>query len=96
MKKWLMAISISLILMSAFFMYKGFDYKNQYKNSEYSILNKNAYVGGDAYNYIINGTYFTGYMALAGSFMISGLLCFIGANVIKEKEIENDEVKESE
>ena len=34
----------------------------------------NAYVGGDAYNYIINGTYATAYFVLAGSSFIGSIL----------------------
>ena len=39
------------------------------------MLNKNAYVGGDAYNYIINGTYAAAYFVLAAGFLISGIVC---------------------
>ena len=45
--------------------YKGYDKITNYYNSDYSMLNKNAYVGGDAYNYIINGTYAAAYFVLA-------------------------------
>ncbi|WP_202973694.1 hypothetical protein [Metasolibacillus meyeri] len=45
--------------------YKMFVYEN-YGDSDYlSSYSKNAYVGGDAYNYIINGTYTTAYFILA-------------------------------
>lgn len=61
-------ICIISLVCGIVFMRQGFDKKNNYYNSEnYTILNENAYVGGDAYNYIINGTYFTGYVVLAGS-----------------------------
>ena len=33
----------------------------------------NYYVGGDAYNYIINGTYATAFFVLAGSFLIASI-----------------------
>lgn len=36
-----------------------------YKNSEIESLSRNAYVGGDAYNYIINGTHGITYAVLA-------------------------------
>ena len=32
-------------------------------------------MGGDAYNYIINGTYFTGYCALAGCMFVVSAVC---------------------
>ena len=73
-------------------MYKGFDKKDNYYSSEYSYsLNKNAYVGGDAYNYIINGTYFTGYSILAGSSFIISTMLFVSlvGISIKIKELES-------
>ena len=33
----------------------------------------NAYVGGDAYNYIINGTYATAYFVLTMMFVLSAI-----------------------
>lgn len=45
--------------------YKIYVYEN-YSDEDYLIgQSKNAYVGGDAYNYIINGTYATAYFVLA-------------------------------
>ena len=50
---------------SAIAFYFGYDKLTNYYNSEnFPRLNRNAYVGGDAYNYIINGTYFSGYLSL--------------------------------
>ncbi len=69
-------IAVVLIIASAFFAWKGYDCKTNYHNSEWKI--ENAYVGGDAYNYIINGTYFTGYMVLSGS-------CGLGAIILLSK-----------
>lgn len=49
---------------------------NNYYNSEnYPSLNENAYVGGDAYNYIINGTYFTGYAVQGMGYLIISTIC---------------------
>ena len=44
-----------------------------YRNSNTSYYSKsvNAYVGGDAYNYIINACYFTGYVSLGGCLLYS-------------------------
>lgn len=68
--------SIVLLCMSISYIRQGFDKKDNYYNSElYPSINKNAYVGGDAYNYIINGTYFAGYCALGGSLMICSFVC---------------------
>lgn len=71
------------LMLGIFFCFKGFDCKNNYYNSEYSSsLNKNAYVGGDAYNYIINGTYFTGYLTLGGSSLICSITCLCSCAII--------------
>lgn len=60
----------------------GFDKIKSYENpdSEYEYLYDeedyvNSYVGGDAYNYIINGTYFTAYAVMGtGAFLISAII----------------------
>ena len=76
-------LSIICFFISGMFGYKGYDKMTNYYNSEdYSILNENAYVGGDAYNYIINGTYSTSYFTLTSGFMISGVLCGVGGMII--------------
>ncbi|WP_109064388.1 hypothetical protein [Aggregatibacter kilianii] len=54
---------------------KIFNYKNYGDNL--SSLNVNAYVGGDAYNYIINGTYATTYCVIGVVSAIIGSTCFI-------------------
>lgn len=69
---------IALTMLASCFLGRGFYVKNVYENSEYSFVDtKNAYVGGDAYNYIINGTYFSGFMALSGMLYVcaTGLIC---------------------
>lgn len=64
-------LSIVLIVKGLEFIKEGFDVKEDYYySSNYSFLNKHAYVGGDAYNYIINANYFTGYMVLGCSSII--------------------------
>ena len=64
-------LSIVLVVKGLEFIKEGFDVKeNYYYSSNYSLLNKHAYVGGDAYNYIINANYFTGYMVLGCSSII--------------------------
>lgn len=51
-------------------LYQGIDKMTNYYNSEnYPSLNVNAYVGGDAYNYIINGTYATAFFVLTAMFV---------------------------
>lgn len=70
-------ICIVAFLAMLFFGYEAYDKKNNYYNSEYStFLNENAYVGGDAYNYIINAEYFAGYSSLCGSCAIIATVSF--------------------
>ena len=67
--------AVICFIVSGVFFYKAYDVKTNYYNSEdFYSLSENAYVGGDAYNYIINGTYFTGYAVIASAFFISGIL----------------------
>lgn len=67
-------------VISAIMIYLGYDKVANYYSTEYSpSLNKNAYVGGDAYNYIINSNYATGYYVLALMFVVLGIgLIIIG------------------
>lgn len=62
------------LVCSLFTLYKGIDKMTNYYNSEnYPSLNVNAYVGGDAYNYIINGTYATAFFVLTAMFLLSSI-----------------------
>ena len=66
------------LIMAIIFYQQGFDKKdNYYYDEDYTLLNKNAYVGGDAYNFIINGTYFTGYLVIGSAMMISGMILLL-------------------
>ena len=78
--------SIICILLAGFLFYQGviflndgMDKKDNYYNSDYSSVN--AYVGGDAYNYITNAGYFSGYSALAGSMFICSAI-FLAMSLI--------------
>lgn len=56
--------------------YKMYAYTN-FDSGDYPALsegNVNSYVGGDAYNYIINGTYSIAFFVLFGALLIAGLL----------------------
>ncbi len=55
-------------VVSVIMLFNGFDKMFNYYNGTYS--STNAYVGGDAYNYIINGTYSTSYFVLATMFAL--------------------------
>lgn len=86
----------------------GFYKISVYENGEYSWeKTTNAYVGGDAYNFIINGTYFSGYMALGGALFVcasvskgAAAICeCLGENeqqgsAVKAEEIASDELPE--
>lgn len=88
-KSSLIGITIAFAIMAGVFFLKGYNVKNNYYNSEnFSRLNKNAYVGGDAYNYIINGTYFTGYLVIGSACMVSSVLLACGAVYVSMKEME--------
>lgn len=78
--KW---ISIVFIIVGLSFVLAGFEKKNNYNLDEnYPDLNRNAYVGGDSYNYIINGTYFTGYLTLGACFILSGIIAFVTGDIL--------------
>ena len=81
-KKALLIAAIIFYLASGFMLYKGYDKMTNYYNSEYSTSNNvNAYVGGDAYNYIINGNYATGFFVLSMGFMATGTI-FLTSSLI--------------
>lgn len=81
-------IAAVCFLLFAIMVYKGYDKMTNYDNPE-SILREstNAYVGGDAYNYIINGTYATAYYVLAAGFFISGIICIIGSMIFSVETV---------
>jgi hypothetical protein len=59
---------------SIYFFSFGYDKMNNYYNGEdHSSLNHNVYVGGDAYNYIINANYSTGFFVLGMASSMSGI-----------------------
>lgn len=93
MKSWikeivLVIIAVLCFLLFAIMVYKGYDKMTNYDNPESIMLEStNAYVGGDAYNYIINGTYATAYYVLASGFFISGIICIIGSMFFSVKTV---------
>ena len=76
-------MSIFCDIMAAIFFYRGFDKMTNYNNSTWRSVN--AYVGGDAYNYIINGTYSTSFFVLGVGFMLAGVIAFAISVFIKKK-----------
>lgn len=72
---------------------QAIDVKDNYTNSEYSIINHNAYVGGDAYNYIINSNYFTGYTVASVGLFVCGALSLVSLIFISVKEKEFEKIE---
>lgn len=61
-------------IISAIVLGLGLDKMFNYDSGEYYPYEyHNAYVGGDAYNYIINGNYATGFFVLATMFALMGI-----------------------
>ena len=86
------AVAAILVIISGIFFYKGFDKKNNYHNNTIdSSLNNNAYVGGDAYNYIINSEYFVGYITIGSMALVCGSI-FAGLGIVLhfKKDNQND------
>lgn len=77
-KGFLILLALICYIASGYMYSKGHDKMTNYYNSDYPSLNVNAYVGGDAYNYIINGTYSTGFYVLCAGFMIAGTVFLTG------------------
>lgn len=76
-------------LVAIVFIGIGFHKILAYENSEYSLSKINVYVGGDAYNYIINSSYAIAYFVLALLFVVlaSSIL------VIEKSYLNNLEIK---
>lgn len=66
-------LAILSFLASVIFMAVGFYKMYVYDNGEITDVYTNAYVGGDAYNYIINGTYAISFFVLMATFALMGM-----------------------
>ena len=90
----LKTITIIFICIGIIFLGRGFYKKNSYSNPDsdssysYSTQYTNSYVGGDAYNYIINGTYFTGYVVLGMGSLIIATITGVSSLILSIKEDE--------
>lgn len=77
-------MSVFCYIMSSIFIISGF-YKMWFYSSPSTPIpgvfggGLNAYVGGDAYNYIINANYATAYFTIAIFFLLAG----VSVNIIK-------------
>jgi len=82
-KQWiLISICAVFICLSAWFFYEAYDKLTHYLSL--GTLSINAYVGGDAYNYVINSNYFIGYSVLGGSTLIISVICGVASLFLKE------------
>lgn len=84
-------VAIVLLIVGLISIGIAFDKKNNYVNSEYSFVDKvNVYVGGDAYNYIINSNYFTGYIVLGTASCLASIILFSTSALITSKNNQCD------
>ncbi|WP_214894026.1 hypothetical protein [Exiguobacterium sp. H66] len=81
-----LVFTISMLLLACVvFLGIGFQkltvYENPYSDDEYGLADEedavNAYVGGDAYNYMINASQATAYFVLGGFSLLSAIALFI-------------------
>lgn len=76
----LRVIRTVFIVIGIIFLCMGFYKLLVYENPDSSYLDSvNAYVGGDAYNYIINATYFATYSILGMGSLIIATITGVGA-----------------
>lgn len=81
-------LSVVSLVCAAFTLFKGIHKMTAYDNGDYYPYDiVNAYVGGDAYNYIINGTYATAFFVLTTMFVLAA----IGLMVIHYMSVHNNE-----
>ena len=66
-------IAVVCFIISAIALIQGHDKKANYESPGTYTKGKNAYVGGDAYNYIINSNYATGHYVIAMGNFLAGI-----------------------
>ena len=81
-------LSIISFCSGIFTFHKGVDRLVNYNNGDYYPYEYvNAYVGGDAYNYIINGTHATAFFVLTAMFVLSSIGLIIVHYIANKKEM---------
>lgn len=84
-----------MYFLSVISVFVGMHKLHVYTNSEYTPeTNVNAYVGGDAYNMIINSGHATAYFVLASGLAITATLFLILDKLNGNKESTIEEVQE--
>lgn len=91
-------LSFASFIISAVFMGMGFHKLFVYKNPEsYESKSINSYVGGDAYNYIINSNYATGYFVLTLIFVVLGCSLLIVNTILNlQHQISTSDIHKKE
>lgn len=84
------AVATLFYIGAVILIYVGFDKMFNYKNGEGIAQSVNAYVGGDAYNYIINATYAGNYFTLALMCVVVGIAIQMYALLKTKIELENE------
>lgn len=80
-------LAIASLACGCFTLYKGIDKMMRYSDGErYPYEPVNAYVGGDAYNYIINGNYATAFFVLTAMFVLTAVGLLIVHYLAEAKE----------
>ena len=69
-------IAFICFFVAIFFACKAYDVKNVYSS-------ENKYVGGDAFNFIINASYFTGYLISSVIAALGGIVSRVAVGIIK-------------
>lgn len=81
-------LSIISLACACITFFKGIDKMVNYDNGDYYPYELvNAYVGGDAYNYIINGTYSTAFFVLTTMFVLASIGLMILHYVSKKNPV---------
>lgn len=81
-------LGVVFYILAGFCVGNGFHKMFVYQSPELLDEGVNAYVGGDAYNYIINAGYSVGYFVLANLFVILGSTMFILHKMYQNKKEE--------
>ena len=91
----LRTIRTVFIVIGIIFLCIGFYKLLVYENPDsYYLDSVNAYVGGDAYNYIINATYFAAYSILGTGSLIIATISGVGAVFLSVEDEKKTEIKE--
>lgn len=83
---------VGMVICIIMGLYKMFVYENP---ESILLESKNVYVGGDAYNYIINANYSTSWFVLGGVCAIIGLTFVVAGYLDKNITVQEGEVSEN-